>query len=549
MENGFSFLNQILYGPPGTGKTYKTINKAVEIIISSFSKDELISYKSKDGTEKYIKVSELQNIINNETVSTEEREALTDVFKKFKDEGKIEFVTFHQSFSYEDFIEGIKPVLTDDYDVVELEDDNEPETVKGETIRYWLKDGIFKRISLKAKGVQGEVKETKDIDFDKVNFYKMSLGGKLKPQIHKWCIENNKVSIGWGRDHDFKDFLNVKNNWDSFRNMFKKELKELVDDSRYHIQAMYTFLNMKKGDIVVATKGNKLIDAIGVIDSDKYQYKIEEGIHYKQFRDVVWLATDMNASPELFFRKNISQQTIYQFFDDDVKKDEFKRFFQNDNSKTGNYVLIIDEINRGNVASIFGELITLIEPDKRLGAPNELTLKLPYSNENDEPFGIPSNLHIIGTMNTADRSVEALDTALRRRFSFELMEPNPNLVPTPDELGVNLRDVFIEINKRITYLLDADHQIGHSYFMGIKSEEDLKQTFKDRIIPLLKEYFYNDYGKIRLVLGEGFVKKVDIPHFAVKDHDEIERDIYEIANLCEDFDIVEALKNSINAKQ
>lgn len=537
----YSSLNQILYGPPGTGKTYKTINKAVGIIISNFSKDEVISYKSNEGTEKSIKVSELYQITNNEDVSVEKREILTDVFKKYRDEGKIEFVTFHQSFSYEDFVEGIKPILVD----IEGDEDIDDDYDQTEGIKYELKPGIFKRICSKAKGVSSTIRKNSEVNFDKVNFFKMSLGGKQKPHIHRWCIENQKLSIGWGGDHNFKDFLSVKNNWNSFSKKFKNELKELVEESAYNIQAMYTFLNMKRGDIVVATKGNKVIDAIGVVSSDDYYYQEEQDIHYKQFRDIQWLATDMNASPELFFRKNISQQTIYQFFDVDVKKDEFKRVFHGDKRDVGNYVLIIDEINRGNVASIFGELITLIEPDKRLGASNEITVSLPYSDSSDELFGVPSNLYIIGTMNTADRSIEALDTALRRRFSFEFMEPNSMLVPELDNLGINLREIYIEINRRITYLLDSDHQIGHSYFIGINNLEELKQTFKDKIIPLLKEYFFNDYGKIRLVLGDGFVSKIDKPKFAVKDEDEIDRELYEIISISEEFDIIEALKKSM----
>lgn len=163
-----------------------------------------------------------------------------------------------------------------------------------------------------------------------------------------------------------------------------------------------------------------------------------------------------------------------------------------------NYVIIIDEINRGNVANIFGELISLIEKDKRIGVREELRAKLPYSNE---IFGVPKNVYIIGTMNTADRSVEALDTALRRRFTFKEMMPNPGL------LSVDYQDILTTINQRIEVLKDREHQIGHSYFMDVENEDDLKDVFYDKIIPLLQEYFYGDYEKIQLVLGEGFVKK------------------------------------------
>lgn len=165
-----------------------------------------------------------------------------------------------------------------------------------------------------------------------------------------------------------------------------------------------------------------------------------------------------------------------------------------------NYVMIIDEINRGNVANIFGELISLIEDDKRLGASEELCAELPYSHT---IFGVPKNVYIIGTMNTADRSVEALDSALRRRFTFKEMVPKSELVPEEN----NVRSIFKIINQRIEVLKDREHQIGHSYFMGVENEDDLKDVFYDKIIPLLQEYFYGDYEKIQLVLGEGFVKK------------------------------------------
>ena len=172
------------------------------------------------------------------------------------------------------------------------------------------------------------------------------------------------------------------------------------------------------------------------------------------------------------------------------------------NDTENRYAIFIDEINRGNVSAIFGELITLIEPDKRIGSTNELKVKLPYSKRE---FGVPKNVDIIGTMNTADRSVEALDTALRRRFSFVEMQPNPSVLLNSEYQDVDLKQLLETINQRIEVLVDKDHQIGHSYFIGIQNLEDLKQTFKDKIIPLLEEYFYGDFGKIGLVLGGSFI--------------------------------------------
>jgi hypothetical protein len=174
------------------------------------------------------------------------------------------------------------------------------------------------------------------------------------------------------------------------------------------------------------------------------------------------------------------------------------------------YALLIDEINRGNVASIFGELITLIEEDKRLGAPNELRARLPYSREE---FVVPRNLYIIGAMNTADRSVEALDTALRRRFTFIAISPQPERIQQPVNLDVDLQKLLGVINARIEKLLDKDHCIGHSYFMDIAKSNDsiaeLRNVFSTKILPLMEEYFYGDPAKIGMVLGERFVSRKD----------------------------------------
>jgi len=277
-------LNQILYGPPGTGKTYHTIDMAVDIL------DSNMAGKSWDEKKK--------------------------AFDKFKKDGRIVFTTFHQSMSYEDFIEGIKPETNDNTKQVE----------------YPVKNGVFKQ-----------------------------------------------------------------------------------------------------------------------------------------------LCTEAVSHPEQ------------------------------------NYVMIIDEINRGNVSQIFGELITLLEEDKRLGNDFELTVKLPYSSHNnDNEFGVPSNLFIIGTMNTADRSVEALDTALRRRFSFVEMMPDPELLNNNVINGHSMKELLETINRRIEVLKDREHQIGHSYFMKCTTMDELEAVFKNKIIPLLQEYFYGNYESILCVLGDGFVKADNI---------------------------------------
>lgn len=235
------------------------------------------------------------------------------------------------------------------------------------------------------------------------------------------------------------------------------------------------------------------------------------------------VATEMSITKDMLkdyiVNEHIRDFKTYTTAIGDYIKDNYNVSVKQVNNRLKNYVIIIDEINRGNVSAIFGELITLLEPDKRIGNNEEIRISLPYSKEPN--FGVPSNLYIIGTMNTADRSVEALDTALRRRFEFKEMMPDYKVIKHEEVEGIQLAKVLKIINKRIELLIDRDHTIGHSYFVGVNTTKKLAKAFNNKIVPLLQEYFYGDYGKIGLVLGNGFVEKLknnDID-FAAFDYD------------------------------
>lgn len=498
-------LNLILYGPPGTGKTYNTINKALEIITET-ENDELELRLIIEEKEEKIKISGLKEIIKENSPSKKERKILQEAFKFFKEKGQIEFITFHQSYSYEDFVEGIKPLKPEDDDKFVL---------------YDIKDGSFKELCLKAKGA-AEIKKEYKFDIDKTNIWKMSLGDTLANEnfVFDYCVKNDVILMGYGAALDYSSYPKERKN-------FSSKMIENYDDldkKDYDITAIYSFINkVKIGDLVIISKGNFKIAGIAKVIGEYTYIKDEKMDDYVQSRKVEWLYISEDGIPyNTLLNKRFSQMTIYNL-KSNTKIQELQDFLSkevaHDQKKAKNYVLIIDEINRGNVASIFGELITLIEKDKRIGNTHPITAKLTYSNEE---FGVPSNLHIIGTMNTADRSVEALDAALRRRFQFEEMMPEPELFDE-DEWKWNSFDIkklLKTINKRLEVLLDRDHQIGHSYFMvpeNERTEKKLQEIFKYNIIPQLREYFFGDPEKIRLVLGNDFFDEEKIEQKSIFD--------------------------------
>jgi 5-methylcytosine-specific restriction endonuclease McrBC GTP-binding regulatory subunit McrB len=293
------------------------------------------------------------------------------------------------------------------------------------------------------------------------------------------------------------------------------------------------------------SNGNYNCRAIGKVIGD-YYYEETDDIDYCQFRDVEWLVKDVNIPVSEIYDRIFSQASIYKLDKSGIKTEFFVKsaneISNEDNSQPKNYVLIIDEINRGNVSQIFGELITLIEDDKREGCSEELSVRLPYSKES---FSVPQNLYIIGTMNTADRSVEALDTALRRRFSFIEMLPIENHESITNIEGIDLKEVLKLINLRIEKLLSRDHTIGHSFFLDIETTTRLYNAFYNKIIPLLQEYFFGDYGKIGLILGKGFfdpaVPETTFADFEYDDKDLLmEKKVYRMKSFKdEDSEIIE----------
>ena len=383
-------LNRIFYGPPGTGKTYHTVNATLEILDSKF-------YQENRG----------------------KRSALKTRFNDLKKEKRVGMVTFHQSFGYEEFVEGIRPMLEED---------------EHATVEYELKTGIFKDMCEQAQSIEPSVQFDEAIE-------------ELKEECTDNPIELLTVSG--------KSFTIEYRGGKTFRYKTASALHPEKDHPVNIENIKHVYRGADPDDFYASTY------ILPIVNYVKENYELDE--------------TEGSDEPNL------------------------------------PHVLIIDEINRGNISRIFGELITLIEESKRLGEEEETTVKLPYSLKE---FGVPSNLYIIGTMNTADRSIALLDTALRRRFRFVEMMPDASVVKDKADNpivieGVQIQTLLAKMNERIEALYDRDHQIGHSFFLRLKgsqSIETLADIFEYEILPLLQEYFYDDWEKINLVLNNnGFL--------------------------------------------
>jgi len=504
-----SATNLILYGPPGTGKTFSTAAEAVRLCGEPVPQD---------------------------------RAELMAVYQKLVAAGRIEFVTFHQSMSYEDFVEGRQPMTGGDGD-----GEAESAGFRLETVH-----GIFRRIAKRAETSRGRSSGDDMITLEGRQVFKMSIGEANNPEdayLFEESIDGGYTLLGFD-DIDWTDekygsreaiFEACKNHRDGSAE---------IDAKSGWVQMPFRFRNwVQQGDIVIVSKGNQQFRAIGEFVGD-YEFKPRPEGGYAHRRAVRWLWVDRDgvAVSEIYSR-GFMQQSIYLLYDSELNIPALERYMNSQRNDGGDepdqFVLIIDEINRANISKVFGELITLLEADKRLNQPNALRGRLPYSGDE---FGVPSNLHILGTMNTADRSIALLDTALRRRFTFREMMPDASILKdAAEKCGIDLPQLLTTINDRIEYLYDREHQIGHAYFTACSSRADVDEVMRHKVIPLLAEYFFEDWAKIAAVLGDlesgersitgGFLKRAILkPPPGLEDGDAVARFRWQVRSVDEGFD-------------
>ncbi|WP_233983449.1 AAA family ATPase [Pectobacterium versatile] len=459
-------LNQILYGPPGTGKTYSTINKALEILdpqlLSRFDESNMAA-----------------------------RRVLKARFDEFVQAERIAFVTFHQSFSYEDFVEGIRARVNDSIDGEE----------QYAQLSYCIEDGIFKSICNNARRERA-TEEALGID-PQARIWKISIEEvNSNQETRQYCFTHGEARIGWEKVGD----LTAVDLYDPALDLGRNDRNSLT----------YFSHEAKPGDILLCLASVYEICAVGVVEGPyEYQPEPPAGVRtdYVHRLPVKWLLSNIrfNILP-LNDHCSLRPMTMYPLWRINVT-DLFTALRAAGHPLTNSakpellpHVLIIDEINRGNVSRIFGELITLIEAGKRGEEAESLEVILPYSKK---LFSVPKNLWIIGTMNTADRSLSGLDIALRRRFSFIELQPNYVLLADVNiehnGQSVNAGRLLETINQRIEVLLDRDHCIGHAIMLPLKKDPSLKRLskiFSNQIIPLLQEYFFDDWERISLVLND-----------------------------------------------
>ena len=432
--------NIILQGAPGTGKTYRIPELVVRLCEPEFD-------------------------ANNAT-----RKELMSVYNRLKEEKRVMFTTFHQSMDYEDWLEGLRPVLENDQ------------------VTYKIESGIFKRLCTEA---ERPLSAKKDVNIsDEAIVWKVSLSGTGDNPVRRDCMKNGYIRIGWD---GYGENITEETDWSIHNGEGKTILNAFIN-------------TMKVGDIVMSCYSSRTIDAIGIVTGE-YEWH-DNFEHYKRVRRVKWLVKDINEDiVKLNDDKTMTLGTVYRL--NAITLDKVKSLLDKyeasktliDNNKP--YVIVIDEFNRGNVSKIFGELITLLEPDKRKGMRNAESVLLPYSKKE---FYIPSNVFLVATMNTADRSLDTIDYAIRRRFAFITVKPqeidddnfNSELFREVSSLFISNYDEYAESGFDDTIkLLPAetlseeyrpeDVWIGHSYFI-MDGEYALQDRLLFEIIPLLEEY-------------------------------------------------------------
>ncbi|SER47731.1 5-methylcytosine-specific restriction endonuclease McrBC, GTP-binding regulatory subunit McrB [Tranquillimonas rosea] len=467
-------LNTILYGPPGTGKTWETAQRAVAIC--------------------------------DPAAELGDREAVMARYRELCTRHRIEFVTFHQSYGYEEFVEGLRPETGEDAD--------------GEAgFRLVARDGVLKRIAARASSARGA---TPGPSLDGRRVFKMSLGRNRDDEFYlrDECLEDGVIRLGNPENFDWTD-----PSFDSYDRIFEhyNRLNPGTHGNSAAIVGPFTLrVAMREGDVIIASAGTTAFQAIGLV-TGPCEYDPDRQIDDKTLRRKVrWVWTTETPRPATdIYQHAFRRNTLYRLVDEKLNKAALEELLaEPSDAPPPAHVLIIDEINRANISKVMGELITLLEEDKRAGAENELAVTLPHSGDR---FTLPGNLHIIGTMNTADRSIALLDTALRRRFRFEHLAPDgaaladwqrrerPNL--RGEGVRVELAAVLAAINQRIEWLLGPDHLVGHGWFMKIRNGDDLDEVMAHKVIPLLREYFHEDLGRVRAVLGggNGFLRRERLP--------------------------------------
>ena len=456
--------NTILYGPPGTGKTYETARRAVLLC---------------DGD------------------VPESRLELMSRYEKLRAERRITFITFHQSYGYEEFVEGLRPRM----------DTNLRQVV------YDVVPGAFRRACDSARLLQLAKPGLGDKPLHDRTTWKIGLGVTDTPEgvkVFQYCVENGCVLLAWGKDVDFTSCQDAHSIQEKL-----KACKPEVDRLESQVSYVQTFKNeVAVGDIVVVAKGNSAFRAIGEVLGE---YEHVEGAPFNHKRSVRWLAVFEAGRPvEELYIQLFEESALYKLNSASLRLDNIEKlvsFKKDANSRS--HVFVIDEINRANISKVFGELITLLEPDKREGSLNALSVKLPYSGDD---FSVPANLHVVGTMNTADRSIALLDTALRRRFDFEELMPDPSILQGRIVDGIDLSRLLKSLNDRIELVYDRDHTIGHAFLIGVTTLSELEVAFRRKVLPLLQEYFYENWSKVRRVLndlGEGdFVRMAKLAPLA-----------------------------------